>query len=434
MKLLRLYSRIPAWILAFFLQGLGLFNLLLSDFLHGLRVPIFCGFVIAVHLPLLLWRPRRDLRGFIVTVLTAAIAIVFGLSLLSTDGTDYGLWKLGVFLAMSFVPVVLLLRFYMGRSDLLMHLLGALLLFSFVSVFQIAQAVRMYGLSMFKWYLLKDGVDVIGMSRAMGIGAVLSVGYVFRCQGVWRKPVAAIVALLMLAGQVGMNERGPLLACVLSLAYLISVHLRLSQSRGNAQRLLMALLVLVALALFAWQLPSLSQRFTMNNLLVDGRVDIYQKAAEDISQMNVLVGLGLGNFSYVGTAGSSRQYLHNIFGEAFLETGLLGLAVLVLYLCAIYRFVFSRNVAVRAIACPILIETKALFVYSALNAQVSGDMGTNFMVWVAGGLALCAVVTSESELSRPVVRMVTSEVQAPFTRVRRSRVHSAGGHASGSGM
>jgi hypothetical protein len=403
MKSLGFSSWIQIWSLAGFLQGLWLFDLLLPDYMPGFRVPFLCGLVTVVHLPVIHRQTQRDIRSVAMIALISVIVLVFVLSLLVTGRGGYGLWKLGVFSCMSFVPVILLCRCYMGRGDLVMHLLRAIMFLSIISVLQLVKIISEFGPEMIKWQLINKGIDVIGMSRGFGVGAVLAAGLLCRCQSTWRKALALGVVLLMVIGQALIEERGPLLASLCCVIYLIFGKLRQDLYRRNSKQLLVYFIIIASLVLVVCQFPTLLERFTMREVSDDGRFDVLQKGIKDINQMNLLFGMGLGNFSYEsGVGGNVREFAHNIFAEIFLEAGLMGITAFIAFGYAVYIFVFSRKAKTCAPEATLVSDAKALFIYAVLNAQVSGDLGTNYMVWVAGCLSVCAVVASSSNSHGPV--------------------------------
>jgi O-antigen ligase len=122
----------------------------------------------------------------------------------------------------------------------------------------------------------------------------------------------------------------------------------------------------------------------LEELLYDGRVPILLQGATYIVE-KPLFGMGLGNFIYEALEYSKRQYMHNIFGEITVETGFVGLVMfLVLLVLAVRRwYVCSKCSEIDKsynITCW-SIQGITIFVFVA--AQVSGDIVTNYMLWVS---------------------------------------------------
>lgn len=394
MKLSWVSSTVPAWSLAFLIGGMRILNLMFPpDFLAGLRIPLFCCLVIACHLPLLKLRRIKNVDSDIIIKLTIATAIVFGISVAYADNSTYGMWKFGVFLCMSVVPSLLIIRFYQGRNELLRNFLGGLLLFSIISLIQLAFEIQVFGIYGIRWHLLNSKADIIGISRILGIGAILLFGHLLRRQNILNRIIAYVLFILMIIGQIILQQRGPLLSCLFSILVFAIVGFWNSPLRMRMKGFATMLFLTLPIICFFSFLPVMGQRFNINGTFPETRVDIIKAAQETIQRMSWIAGEGLGNFSYYGYSGQIRQYPHNIFIEVFLETGIIGLTVLSLYGFAVLRLTFLRTVKEGTSPFSYINESRTLVVFAFLNAQVSGDIGTNYMLWVFCSLAVCSIAS-----------------------------------------
>lgn len=398
MKSLPIYFRITSWSLAFQLQGMGLLNLFLSpDVLSGIRIPIVCAFVITLHLPMILWRGRQTLPSLRVILITFAIAVVFSISVLGADSPEYGKWKLGVFLCLSVVPTFLLLRYYQQRvNGLVPEFCRALMIFSFVPVIQIILLIPEAGLIGLKWFMLSRDLDVIGMARTLGVGALLFFAAFFRSETFLKRVVTLLVATIMIIGQLLLMQRGPLIGSMVGLISIFMVYLIKINTVGKIQRYFFLFISLLLIGFLFVSIPELTERFESQTLLQDERILIFKKASQDIHSMTWLIGEGLGNFNYSDSPGQYRQYPHNIFIELLLETGLIGLTLFVFYIITVTRDVFSRRARFYENTNSLLTVSKALFIFAFVNSLFSGDIATNYMIWVSGSLAVCSIQNTGS--------------------------------------
>lgn len=379
--------------LGFLLQGIGIWTLLAPDVLVGLRISVAWGIALLCHAPLLLYKHRWDRRRGIIAGLTTAQAAVCALSWIGTEVPDYGLWKLNLFLAMAVTISLLLLHLY-GRSEVLVsRFLVAVIVFTAVPLATVYHFASTYGIEELRWCLLESReADVIGLSRSLGMGALVASCGVLYLRGIVFKSLAACALMVLSVAQMSLTERGPILATSLSVTYMILEGARGSTpTRRRITPLLVAAVVILQVLLFMW-FPRTWERFSLEKISNDGRIIIYEQAFQEVLGGESLLGVGLGNFTYSPFALGARQYAHNIFGEVLVETGLPGLFVLIAYCAAIWRFAFASEDGGGGVD-PLVIICRALFLNALLNAQVSGDLGTNSLLWVFGALVFCAVET-----------------------------------------
>lgn len=189
--------------------------------------------------------------------------------------------------------------------------------------------------------IIKDIVDPNYFVTNMCLVLVL---YCFNIQLERKKPIKILKIFILLAYFVVIaliGSRGGLLASVIAVVVYF-----LTQSKKPLKAFLCMLVVLVIAVMLAnFLLPEyISQRFTLSNMLEgggSGRLTIWKNYFAMYSEQN-LFGLlfGVGRNSapslYLENFGRS-YYAHNIFVRALLETGIIGLALLIALLVFILK-------------------------------------------------------------------------------------------------
>jgi len=100
----------------------------------------------------------------------------------------------------------------------------------------------------------------------------------------------------------------------------------------------------------------------------------------DLAIANPIVGVGVGGFSEKG-----RIYPHNLFVEVVSEMGLLG-ALFLGFLIWMPARVLIRAFTLGKID-PEKCGLMSIWLFALGNAMVSGDLASNYMVWIAGGFS-----------------------------------------------
>jgi O-antigen ligase len=252
------------------------------------------------------------------------------------------------------------------------------------------------------WVLRQKGVDTIGLSRTLGIGALLALAFLLRARGVNRVALAGGLLLLAL-GQFWLGQRGPILALGAGVVYLLAI----STSHGArlwAHRGVRYLPLGAVLAAGAIYLPQVLPRIQLDALASDPRVIIMQHWVDQFFD-HPLLGIGVGAFSYQEVSDDPRAYAHNIFGELLSESGLLGFGAFLLFLVMAFRAARRARSALPEPGMYWHRISLALAVYALASAQVSGDLTTNYMVWIS-----LALVYASAE----VPRATTSRAREPY--------------------
>jgi O-antigen ligase len=393
MTLSNLLFRLPAWTLGFLLAGMGIFNLFPQlNIFSGILTPICTAVVLLTHLPLLVFSYPKTKQATRMMWVILYLCFVFFISMLANDITDYGLWKFAGFLCLSVVPVYLIYNFYRNNNLLLKSLFQALLVFSIIPTIIVAIAIQEYGFIGLRWNLLKTGKDIIGLSRGMGFGAIIYFVGFFCWNGFFKKSAGLVIVVMMFLGQILLQERAPLLGTVVAFIFVVVFILR-SRVVSASKFSWLALLFLSLVLLIGLKFPYLEHRFSVVNVLTDTRVDILEYTLTTIENMNWLTGEGLGNFGYYNNTLGTRQFAHNIFLETFLETGLLGVSALVYtVLFSILQILKKSNIEYNDLS------SRSIFIFFLINSQASGDVVTNYMLFVSLMILLVVQITDKNDL------------------------------------
>jgi hypothetical protein len=376
--------------IGFLAQGLGIIAILGGTMLSGVRAPIAACIVLVLSWSVFRASATRvPLGGDIGAMAMFVVALLVGWMIGGAD--EYGTWKLGAWLSMAFVPYAVLRLWVYRDISAALPVLYSLLAFVFINLVVVVTYIVDQGVEYTRWRMIKDGVDVIGISRSFGLGLLLLLWILLQGRGVYRMiTVMSLMAVLALP-QFLIGERGPVLAGILACLYLIITYRVISP---RSTWIMFVVIFLAAIGAVVGQtevVNTVASRMSSDVMATDGRVSILQTAFEVAKGMNPVYGVGLGQFSYEGSATGTRQYAHNIFIEIYLELGALGIVAFLWFIgTVISRGFIAQKPLFDDSVNHVVIICRTLFVYSMMNALVSGDIATNHMIWVSAGLLLAA--------------------------------------------
>jgi O-antigen ligase len=411
-------------VLAIFLNGLLVWNLAAPHAMPGGRGALTGVAAIALLAAVGVVNGYRFTRhGQVLAWLLVAQMAVFLAALQIGGASAYGQWKVQGFILFAALPALLLLWIVPRRPRLAVVLYHGL----FAAAFLPFLVLLPYGLhllnagSMVPWLLRQDGVDTIGMSRTLGLGAFLAVAFALPRKGLTRLMLLGCAGAMVVA-QWWIGQRGPLLALAVSVLYLflIITPLRVRIPRRLRRGLVAALLLAVVLAL-----PRVLPRVQWDTVAHDPRVQIGQRWLGMFLE-HPLLGIGVGAFNYgrlqgvdpLQTEQSDRAYAHNIFGELLSESGLLGFGAFLLFLVLTFRFARLARAGLTGEPLVWHQTSLGLVVYALAAAQVSGDLTTNYLVWISLALAYATAVPG-------AVAARAAEVVLPWAQSRQAPLWSA---------
>lgn len=452
----------PEWILAFMLTGTPLVGALPPDsvpgslLIYGIRIMLVIGVIWGC------WQVRPDGRGSPTglglgsvvspvlrdsrTWIALGLLAVLMIGLQATPSPRYGGGKTFSFLLL---PVFLYLAGALmwplwstpGRLDRLLRvslLLGGLVVACGLAValgadHEFLRANQGGGLYRSGGRLAWLGSNVIWMARVLAVWIVLLLWAASR--NLVRPAVAVLLVIAGLYLMLRTGSRGPLLALLLSPLGLLLLPkaagpattdrttARAARSRRSRTWGLAAAVVLLAVGALALTTPeqkaSLTRavgRGTFGTMLrvvgIDTaslgggqlaaadpsstfRLQIAQRGLEQMRE-GLPWGHGTGAFSTVLFGRDFRIYPHNAFVETLFENGLPGLLLLLLFILLSWRGAIrlSRH-------SPAGRWLWVLLMMALLNAQVSGDLPANELIWLWGGMIVALQIGASRGRSEP---------------------------------
>ena len=378
----------PEFLVVLLQDALGILRI----FTAGVGLDIESGFAMATMVfavagyVLMAFRYRLNMTALLspLALLNYAMAAVLAVALVNSGGFEYGLQKLVGFVAFNILSFVL--------TSITPPERRRRLLYGFVLVGVVALvSVGLGAASPTSSRRAGFGGNPIWTARLLCAAALVTLfglrrGLAFR----------VILALLFLGASVFTGSRGPLLTAGIVIGFGLLMRSTLARDRQSAGISLIVLLSLVlsvgggiaGLRMVAKQQAAVNPRSPFVRIFYGGesaesstetRADLYGASLAVFGDSPVL-GAGLG------ALGSELQlptgvYSHNLLLEIASETGLLGLVIhfvtLLLTLLLIIRYLRSPDDPVRADLQTGLL----LLLFSYANAQLSGDLVGNKMVW-----------------------------------------------------
>lgn len=110
-----------------------------------------------------------------------------------------------------------------------------------------------------------------------------------------------------------------------------------------------------------------------------------------------LFGLGTGGFSFHYFSVDTRLYPHNLFLEMGSELGILGIGLIIFFLCLNFRMIFSIFRKHRRITrdnFP-LVWGALVFLFEFCGSMVSGDLMANKLLFLGSGFMWTAYMTDK---------------------------------------
>lgn len=254
------------------------------------------------------------------------------------------------------------------------------------------------------------GVNAISMSRSIGIGMTLLIGFAVVSKKVHllKLFVGAVLSAGLLSAMAATGSRGPVgafIAATVILVFAVPVSLR---ERFVTLGKFGVFIGMAAGGVMYYGLENaLRQSAGLQRIVLkmgelgsgtsdQARLRRIWVAIEEFFQSKGL-GIGTGEFLHVYPyrSGANREYPHNLFLEVAAEQGLLGLFIVTLAL-SIVVVKFYRTSTKHKENTFVKI-TFTLFVYAFFNAMVSGDIPMNSLLWISGSMLW---LVCESELRR----------------------------------
>jgi len=380
--------------LAVFLNGLTIWELLLPGQFEGNRA-IYTATMVFPILFLFFIRMTRRLEFntyvFIMIVLCQFFIAIMGLVI--SDFNPFGVEKVGRFSLFVLIPFVFIVLLFRNKQKEIIILFLFMAVLSLLPFFVLASRADLSDVlaGTAAYSLRVTGYDVIGLSRSLGMGGLIAFNFFLQKHGAAKKLSWLMVSIGFLSGQIILWERGPFVINAVVMGLLVYNHLVgniriLKKSKHILSLALSFVLILVVLQIGAYFLP----RLQIDKILNDDRLFIMRRATY-VGLTHPVFGKGTGSFMYSYPVLGSRMYSHNIFLELFSENGVLGVMVFFGFVGFVIRRILVIHMGLRPKIIGYNIAV-ALFIYYFINAQVSGDIANNYMVWITGAFVYCLTI------------------------------------------
>jgi hypothetical protein len=376
--------------LAVLLQGMLIWQFVLPGALSGSRSLLVGSVAAALNLAVAVRSGlRASRRTILMSICLLAAVIIMILSMSRFEPSPYGVWKTQGFVLYAVMPSMAILWNHRNRPACTLLLYRCLLILAVVPLFLPLLLRQVAGTASMRWLLLHLDYDIIGISRSLGVGGLLALTMAMSARR-RNATLLGLYSILLVVGQIVVGERGPLLALICGLAALFWPLLTDRDSPRSKRMIRLAgtttVIVIGAAALIFLFVQRLNSEHQENRLAIarQGWVEF---------QSSPLWGIGTGHFRYNEGPLGTRQFVHNLVGEVLIETGVVGLVVFGSYFVAGWRGL-RRNVGIRKGQRFLRHGATGLFVFALVCAMVSGDITTNYLVWVSQALL---VVTFSSQ-------------------------------------
>ncbi len=238
----------------------------------------------------------------------------------------------------------------------------------------------------------------IGVGRIFSILSLISIICLFYEKNNYKKIFYILCTILGLIITISTNSRGPFFALIISILIYLFFFTKLNMKKIVYALILISLLFIIIFSLLPESLISRYKLFGNKEVHISKKqVSVFNTfiirenyIKKSLAYLNenpekLIFGVGLGGFSYIITNRDIRAYPHNIFVEIILELGIIGLVLFILpFLFLLNDFILTKN-KINESEYGQIIFWIMLTVLFLLNAQVSGDINDNRLLWFFQG-------------------------------------------------
>jgi O-antigen ligase len=238
-----------------------------------------------------------------------------------------------------------------------------------------------------------DTDNYLGLGRVAGFAsAVVLAGLSSR--NPWRRNLLLWLLLALLAFVLWTaGGRGPFFAFLATVLVMLLGMVRLSAGTVRRRVAMSFLGLLIGVGIVVASVGPESRTLARLTVLFThetgggsaGERLIFYKGAIDIASTAPLMGHGVGSWPVMMGFGDVLSYPHNIFLEILAEGGVIGLLLFLLAVSIGLWHLFS-NRAVSVFSDPVRLTVLLMFVNTFMNAQFSGDLSANRLLWCTIGL------------------------------------------------
>ena len=327
------------------------------------------------------------------------IGIMLFIGLLWTPSPNYGMWKVEAYMLYSLL-LLLGTALFVGERERLARIIYTAaflgIVFSFMGLYTISTGGSQ------GWDRLTIGTfDPIWLARGMGVFS-LALLMLFE---ITRSQVMKIFLLVFLFCLVFLifntASRGPTFSLFLTLLFYFVFFLK----RPLIQKAVIIALVSVIICTAYMFMPQESLArydffsFSASEQGTDyttGRTPLFSSALLAFKS-HPLFGLGTGGFSFHYFSVDTRFYPHNLFLEMGSELGILGIGLIIFFICLNFRIIFhifKNNRRITRDNFP-LVWGALIFLFEFCGSMVSGDLMSNKLLFLGSGFMWTAYMTDK---------------------------------------
>ena len=243
----------------------------------------------------------------------------------------------------------------------------------------------------------------IGVGRIFSVLSLISIICLFYEKNKYKKIFYILSTILGLFITISTNSRGPFFALIISILIYLFFFTKVNRRKIVYALILVSLLFTVIFTLLPESLVSRYKLFGEKEVHISGKqarvFSTFKEREHFLSQSinylknnpeKLIFGIGVSEFSYISANREGKLYPHNIFMEIILELGIVGLILFILpFLFLLNDFIITKNKINNEENRQIILWIMLIILFF-LNAQVSGSINDNRLLWFfQGGLAGC---------------------------------------------
>jgi len=338
------------------------------------------------------------------TLLYLGFGIILILSNLYTKSPRYGFSKTVSFLVFNsflFFGGIFIASNQKSQNNFLIILQWMIFIYALIYVYFLKNLIGLNWRQLASYHLrLSLEGNPISVGRIFSILCVVSICKLFTSVNIKRKLFYIFNFIIALIIVVATNSRGPLLALIITI---LSYFLFFTHIKKWKVALSFAFIVFV----FSIILSILPPSFTSRYKLFEGKeIHLSQKEASVFNTFKIrknyvrqaidylvnnpdkiVIGSGVGSFSFISANKDITLYPHNIFIEILLEIGIVGIILFsLIFLLTAYDVILGKKYLDKENYDNIIIWISLLILFF-INAQFTGDIVINRPLWFfVGGI------------------------------------------------
>ncbi len=335
-------------------------------------------------------------------VLFLAFILMLLISLIYTNEMKYGIEKIAKFIFFNgflFISGMVVFQEEKRVRNFIEFLKYLILIIAIVNVALLIKYLLSGTLlqHMIVRFTITEGNNPINLARVAGLGILLWFLSIFQSEGQKHKIIGWFALIPIVVTLLATNTRGPILFTILIILGYMFFYLNVSIKK---KLFAVAFLVVIGIALMFILPENMLDRFSLlfqkGNLNIQqniwmasssGRRVIFAKRLLQYLSNHpsiIFIGTGAGGFANLFKDYGIYLYPHNIFLEILFEQGLVGISIFIFSIIILIKdlnLVKFNNEKFKELLLPILFG----MIYFFLNAQVSGDIERNRLLWLFWG-------------------------------------------------